>query len=69
MMDLKFGRSAQLGESTESDLRLIRAAVKLVNDKFFEALIVGGFTEPASLGTQTVDHQTTSHKETNIAFK
>ena len=40
---LEFGRAVQLGESTETDLRLVRAAVELVNDIFFEALIVGSW--------------------------
>lgn len=44
-MDLLFeyGRWVQLGESTEIDLRLLTAIVELLNDIFFEALVLTSF--------------------------
>ncbi len=40
---LEFGSWVQLGESQETDVRLVQAAVELVNDIFFEALVLGSW--------------------------
>jgi hypothetical protein len=37
---LEFGRYVQLGENDETDLRLLSATVELINDVFFEALVL-----------------------------
>jgi hypothetical protein len=39
----EFGRYVQVGESDETDLRLLSAAVELINDVFFEALVLGSW--------------------------
>lgn len=40
---LEFGSFVQLGESQETDVRLVQAAVELVNDIFFQAAVLGSW--------------------------
>ena len=40
---LEFGRRVELGESPETDVRLVKAIIELANDIFFEAIILGGW--------------------------
>ena len=40
---LEFGRYIQYGESDETDLRLAVATVEVINDIFFEALVIGSW--------------------------
>lgn len=40
---LEYGRWVQLGESNDTDIRLLNAIVELTRDIFFEALVVGSW--------------------------
>mmetsp|Transcript_15497 Transcript_15497/g.29243 ORF Transcript_15497/g.29243 Transcript_15497/m.29243 type:complete len:259 (+) Transcript_15497:40-816(+) len=40
---LEFGRYVQLGENEDTDLRLLSAVVELINDVFFEALVLSSW--------------------------
>lgn len=40
---LEFGRYVQLGESEEIDIRLLSATVEVINDVFFEALVLSSW--------------------------
>ena len=40
---LEFKRYVQVGESEETDLRLLVAIIEVINDVFFEALVIGSW--------------------------
>lgn len=52
---LEFGRYVQFGENDETDLRLLSATVEVINDVFFEALVLGSWRLYRASLTASVD--------------